>query len=290
MIESKARQALTAMGYDAAEIALLRHKDGVALFRVNTGSQRLVLKLFTRQNDAREIALYHLLAAHGVKTLSMMAETPDAFLMEDLDFSPIYRLGKRGDCQDVQVMAALGHWYRALHQAKLGENGAFYSELDLFSPARASEAADKTGSRDAPFWQMLSDSHGIIDQWLLNAPKALCYNDFHWDNLVVARDVGEAWMMDYNLMGYGLAAGDLDNALWFSDEKARQAFLAGYGRDIEQTEQAVWRLVGPMISLYMALEKGLPLPKWAEATVKEIRSGYMTDRLTEALILIKRRG
>ena len=290
MIESRARQALAAMGYAAADMTLLRHKDGVVLFRVSIGNERRVLKLFTRVDCSREIALYHLLAAHGVKTLIRMAEMPDAFLMEDLDFSPHYRLGRREDCQDVQVMAALGRWYRALHQAELGKNVAYYSELDLFTPSRAREAAARTASKDAPFWRLLADSHGIIGQWLSQAPQTLCYNDFHWENMVVARGGTEAFMLDYNLMGRGLAAGDLDNALWFSDDKARQAFLAGYGRAIDMTEQAVWKLLGPLSSLYIALDKGTALPHWAEDTVRDIRSGRLAAVLMEALDQISRRG
>ena len=62
-------------------------------------------------------------------------------------------------------------------------------------------------------------------------------------------------MMDYGRMGLNHPAVDLNNALWFSDEAGRAAFLAAYG--LTWPQQEAWStLLPPLLDFLMGMEGG----------------------------------
>ena len=86
-------------------------------------------------------------------------------------------------------------------------------------------------------------------------PLTLCYNDFHPVNLVVGRQEPLAFMMDYGRMGLNHPAVDLNNALWYSDDAARAAFLAAYG--LTWPRQEAWStLLPPLMDVLMGVAGG----------------------------------
>ncbi len=280
--------ALSDMGLARARLELMREKDGVALYRVHHAQQSLVLKVFEQEAYAREIACYELLASLGVQTIKVLAKTDRALLMEDLLASDAFRLGRETDCGDPAVMGSLGAWYKQLHEkgrpylAGQPDPRRFYSELDEFTPDNIKQASLWTGTVDKPLWGRLAASYEAIETWLHQAELTLCYNDFHWDNLAVSKDSSSAFMFDYNFLGRGLAAGDLGNALCFSDERGKSAFLSAYQLKISPQERAMDLLLSPVTSLFIAMRQNRK-PPWAQEIISRIGLGELNSLLSKAL-------
>jgi len=290
-ISPQTQEALSAMGLEQARLELLRDKDGVALYRVYPAQGSMVLKVFEQEAYAREIDCYELLASLGIQTIKVLAKTGRALLMEDLLNSDSFRLGKETDCSDPGVMGNLGAWYRQLHGkgrpylAAQTDPRRFYSELDEFTQDNIQQAPLWTQTAENPFWNRLTASYDAIEAWLLQAEMTLCYNDFHWDNLAVSKDDSSAFMFDYNFLGRGLAASDLSNALCFSDEQGKAAFMAAYQLNISPQERVMESLLSPVTSLLIAMRQNRK-PAWAQEIIKGIISGELNSLLSEALAMI----
>ena len=57
------------------EITLIRSKSGISLYRVTAQGRRLVLKVFEKQENTREIENYRILSLLGIPTLPLLGHT-----------------------------------------------------------------------------------------------------------------------------------------------------------------------------------------------------------------------
>ena len=92
------------------EIALIRSKSGISLYRVTAQGRRLVLKVFEKQEDTREIENYRILSLLGIPTLPLLGHTENAILLPDVEAEEEYRLGRERDLRDPQVAGAIAKW------------------------------------------------------------------------------------------------------------------------------------------------------------------------------------
>lgn len=251
---AQARSKLEAWGLRPDSLLLLREKQGIALFRLAAGEERLVLKLFLGEFGREELFFYGLLRRHGLPTLKLQQQDDDALLMADLDHADTLALAPLEAAQDPAIMGALGAWYRALHLMDVGEEpGIRLSEEWQVLSRAALEQADAV-HQDKPEWRRLYPLLLALVQKARSLPLTLCYNDFHPVNLVVGRQEAQAFMMDYGRMGLNYPGVDLKNALWFSDDAAASAFRSAYG--LTWPEEDRWSaLLPPLMGLLMG-EKG----------------------------------
>lgn len=274
------RKELERMGVCCHDICILQDKDGIVVARVQSGARSCVLKCFQVEAYRREISNYQALRSLHVPTLAVLAQTDSALLLEDVDASPVYRLGTAADLADPVVAMRLAGWYRQLHQrgyAHVARHGAgLYDEADFFTREHIAEIQEKTGTQADAVWGLLEERFDAICEMLGRTRRTLTYNDFYHTNLVVARDRSAALMFDYNLLGKGYAYSDVRNVLSSLAPQSRDAFLAAYGA-VDPLEIAVDDVVSPVVTLYMACRRPR-FPSWAEGLVDEMHTA-LADKI-----------
>lgn len=228
-----AEKKLKQWGRTWTQLAILREKQEIVLFRVKEGEKAYVLKLFLSSYGREELMFYSLFQKIGIPSLTMIQGDDEAFLLQDLDQSPTHRLALKEEMQDPVIMRQLGSWYRQLHSLEGHE--------DLNFP-RSKEWAHLSGNHFEKLKGLLHEYWSVkrietVVQEIKTYPLRVCYNDFYYENMVVSMEEPSSFMMDYGLMGINYPGVDLVNALWFSSEKAKTAFREGYGLSWEKEER-----------------------------------------------------
>ena len=271
-VRSIIEQELHAYGLAGAAAEPIREKGGVFVARVRTGDGPRILKAFEDLPSRREIGNYKLLASLGVPVLRIDGCTDRSLLMEDIEASPILRLGTESDIHDGDVIRALARWYRTLHERGEGyvrENGSgMYDEWDLFTSDGIDLLKVRLGKDFEVTLEDIKARFGDVRRRMDEAPKTLCYNDFYYTNMAVAKDKSHALMFDYNLLGKGCCINDIMNVTyWFTPEE-RELFISEYG-GIDEELAALQREISPVITLISAVRRGI-FPDWAKEAENEL--------------------
>ena len=202
------------------------------------------------------------------------------FFLEDIDRSPIYRLGLAEDLVSPEVARRIAVWYRQLHS--LGETyvlhhgESLYNEAASFTLENMAWIQEKTGTQAIPAWAQLEAQYEEIISLLSRVKRTLTYNDFYYTNLVVAKDLTSALMFDYNLLGKGYAYADVRNVMSSLSKEAGAAFLEAYGA-VDPLEQALDDVVSVVTSLFFACQRE-PFPRWAQGLLQELKTA-MPDKI-----------
>ncbi len=264
----------------------MRVKDGVSLFRVESEGNFYVLKVFEKREDTREIENYRLLASLGIQTLPLLAATECAILLPDLNADDTFRPGTGEDLTNVRVARALAKWYRNLHDKGrdwlAGRRAALYDETDGITPDNMAKVARRTGTTENPLWKEFAAHAAEIRSRIDALPRTLTYNDFYWTNLAVAKDFGQAFLFDYNLLGKGLAYGDVRNVTCALSPEAAAAFRETYGMEGLEEEQRADAFLAPLVTLVFACEKET-FPDWAAEALAQLKNGTVAKALREWL-------
>lgn len=267
---------LTEMNIRNPRCVRMRTKDDISLYRVESEGKRYVLKVFGRREDAREIENYRLLAALGVPTLPLLAATSNAILLPDVTAKDGWRLGIEQDLGDVRVARALAKWYKLLHEKGAvwlsGRESGMYDETDVITPDHMKLVAQKTGTQENPLWNEFSAYAEEIRTRIDALPRTLTYNDFYYTNLIVEEHAESAFMFDYNLLGKGMAYGDVRNVTGSLSPEAVAAFTEAYGIDGLEEQKRADDFLSPLVTLFFACEQE-QFPKWAHSALKELKSG-----------------
>lgn len=264
--------------------SLIQSKAGISLYRVKSEGKGLVLKVFEKQEDTREIENYRILSSLEIPTLPLLGYTKNAILLPDVAASADYRLGKESDLSDPQVARAIAKWYKMLH-TKGSEylscrETRMYDESDMLTADSMRLIAEKTETVGNVLWQAITDNYGMIRSRIDALPRTLTYNDFYWTNLIVSKDCKSAFMFDYNLLGKGIAYGDIRNVTGSLSRKAAEAFMEEYGDDIAEEQKKADAFIAPLVTLFSACEQE-NFPFWAEASLEELKNGGILEHLKE---------
>ncbi len=257
---------------------LIRSKAGVLVYRLEASGKKLILKMFENPEDRREIANYRLLSELGIPTLPVLGYTEEAILLPDVNASEKYRLGMEEDLQDMQVAKVLAKWYRSLHdtgrQYLTRNSVSLYDETDVITVENMVRAAEVTDTIDNPLWNVVKDNFDDMKKKIAKLPRTLTYNDFYWDNLIVSKDKTEAFMFDYNLMGMGMAYGDVRNVISSMGKEAAKAFCDAYGVDGLDEEKLADDFLAHMVTLCAGSQREV-FPAWAGESLEKLKSGKL---------------
>ena len=91
-------------------------------------------------------------------------------------------------------------------------------------------------------------------------------------------------MFDYNLLGKGIAYGDIRNVTGSLSREAAEAFLEEYGDHISGEEKRADAFIAPLVTLHAACEQEL-FPSWAEGALKELKNGSILRSLEDLLLI-----
>lgn len=266
------------LGLHVETAELIRSKAGVSVYRLEASGKKLVLKMFLNPEDRREISNYRLLGELGIPTLPVLGYAEEALLLPDVSTSEKYRLGVEEDLQDVQVAEAIAKWYRRLHdtgrQYLTRNSVSLYDETDVITVENMVRAEEVTDTIDNPLWNVVKDNFDDMKKKIVKLPRTLTYNDFYWDNLIVSKDKTEAFMFDYNLMGMGMAYGDVRNVISSMGKEAAKAFCDAYGVNGLDEEKLADDFLAHMVTLCIASQREV-FPAWAGESLEMLKNGKL---------------
>ena len=281
--ERFAQSELQRMNIAYDTLSLIRNKDGVSVWRVNSDNGSVVMKCFDKQEYRREIANYQLLKSLGVPTLEFIAHTDCSFIMEDIEHSK-YRLATEKDTSDPNTAIKIARWYKTLHQngRDYANTHPMFDECDTITAENINKIKEKTGTDGLPVWTLIEDNLNKIRSAAIRLPRTLNYNDFHYTNLVVARDDSSALVFDYNLLGKGYVYSDIRNVCCsLGSDDARKALLTEYG-NYDESEKLVDDVVNSLYSLYVACQRE-SFPNWANDLLDKVKDGTLFTAVKKLL-------
>ena len=251
---------------------LIREQNGVIVARVCYGGKTAVLKCFEKPEFRREIVNYGILQSCGVPTIAVLANSERSILLEDIGASPVYRLGEERDLNDPAVVKAIARWYKTLHTrgvAYVQKHGeSMYEEWDEFTLENILAVRERFALSDCEGLKLIIESFDELRRRMDVAPRTLAYNDFYYTNMVVKKDLSEALMFDYNLLGKGCPASDIHNVTyWFSD-KNKELFFLEYG-EIDEELMRLDSIAAPIVTLISAMKRDI-FPEWAKEAKNEL--------------------
>ncbi len=262
------------MGVLCNGISILQDKDGVVVARIKSNANSFIIKYFQNEEFKREITNYRLLSSLHIPTIKVIAATDSAILLEDIDYSAVYRLGTECDMDDPAVAKCIARWYRQLHcqgYDYVALYGAeLYDESDFFTLENIKVIKENTGTQNAASWITLEQHFNAIYEMLQSRKKTLTYNDFYYTNMVVAKDRSSALMFDYNLLGKGYIYSDLRNVTSMLSPKVQNVFLTEYGY-FDPLEAALDDVVGLVVSLHNACRRK-DFPIWATSLIEDVNT------------------
>lgn len=279
---------LTELGVRNPVCSLIRSKAGISLYRVEAEGKKLILKVFENQENAREIDNYLLLSELDIPTLPLLGYTRNAILLPDAEAGGEYRLGKESDLNNTKVAGAIARWYTMLHKkgrAYLsGSESPMYDESDVLTADNMRLIAEKTGTAENMLWHTITGNYDMIRSRIDALPRTLTYNDFYWTNLLVSKTGESAFMFDYNLLGKGIAYGDIRNVTGSLSSEAAAAFIQEYGDDIDEEQKKADAFIAPLVTLANACRYET-FPTWAATSLEELKNGELLKHLREWLQL-----
>lgn len=268
--------------------SLIRTKDQISLYRVEAGGKRYVLKVFGKQEDAREIDNYLLLKELGIMTLPLLGHTANAIVLPDVTVSEHYRLGTESDMSDPKAARAAARWYKKLHERGRewlsGSEKMLYDESDVITWENMERIAERTGTKEHALWKVLGEHFSLLRSRIDALPRTLTYNDFWWTNLIVAKDMESAFMFDYNLLGKGTAYGDIRNVTCALSSEAAEAFREEYGIEGMEEQALADSVISPLVTLSFACERE-SFPGWAQDSLEALKNGDILKKLSKWLEL-----
>lgn len=277
---------LTELGVRNPICSLIRSKAGISLYRVESEGKKLILKVFEKLEDAREIDNYLMLSKLGIPTLPLLGYTKNAILLPDVESSDEYRLGKESDLSDPKVARAIAKWYTILHQkgraCLSGSETSMYDESDMITVDNIGVITEKTSTTENILWQVITENYSTIRSRINALPRTLTYNDFYWTNLIVSKTGKSALMFDYNLLGKGTAYCDIRNVTSSLSHEAAKAFIQEYGDDITEEQKKADAFIAPLVTLVHACRRDT-FPSWAKASLEELKNGDVLRHLKEWL-------
>jgi len=280
---------LRRLGLDPLEVrdlSLISRGSRSRVYRLRMGAQRSVLKWYP-EGATHEPQAYALLGALRVPTLTLLAHSDDALLLEDLETSLSWRTAEEGDLRGRETGRAVAEWYQFLHLAgrDLVVRGApDWLELpwrDL-SPEAISALPDRLGLERTPVWRLAAEHIEFLKAAVEALPLTLSYHDFHWSNLALSRGAPrKAIVFDYHLLKLGLVWSDCRNVLTSLGPAAAEAFLESYG-EVDPQEKL---LDGPLsvLEVLQAAAQLPSVPRWALGALADARSGRLASLLEDAL-------
>ena len=272
--------------FDGWIIQPIRKKFGISVFRITKEKESYVGKYFDDQqiHGRQEIQHYKMLRELNIPTLEVIAHTNSLVLMEDVATSTLYRLGIEQDMSDVQVACLVAQWFKQLHTR--GKSFFGISKLalldkvdDAFNHDKITKAITKSNTHENPFWDALLQNINEIKNTYISLCNTITYNDFWWDNLVVAKDFSTALMFDYNCISRKYAYADVRHILSVLSKEAGAAFIKGYG-DIDEGEKVFEELYFPLTGIVDALNLE-ELPSWANTFIEMLHNGELMQRMNK---------
>jgi hypothetical protein len=271
------------LGIDPANdihLDVLRVRPTHMVYRLSAGERRWILKTFDTTQPAREVEVYRLLTRLGVPVLPVVALDDAYLVIENLEYSPFWRLANDEDMRRAEVGRAVADWYRILHQAGaeyLGEMGGQVDFLTGWVDRLNQQALWQAGLQveigDVPAWQMAIRHLDRLKAIYHSYPQTFNYSDFAAENLALSREKGQpqrAVVFDYDCFSTGSAYGDYRNVVYSLEGPARDTFREAFG-PVDPREETLDTVLSTLEGIQEAVKQE-KFPGWARPLIPFVRS------------------
>lgn len=264
MLKKEIIEELKEYQLENTKVHLIREKDGIGVYRVESPNHSYILKYFYTEEFRREISYYETLKTLNISTIDVYGSTQTSILLENINESTHFRLGQKEDFENKNIIRALARWYKLLHKngVKYVNGNNLYSEWDYLTEFNLYKMANKFDlSNEKSFINFMS-YYPSISEKMRNAEKTLIYQDFYYTNMVVSIDESKAFMFDYNMLGKGSYISDILNVTYWFSEENKQLFIDEYG-GIDYQLLNLEKTIAPFVTLIIAMERNIH-PVWAQ--------------------------
>jgi RimJ/RimL family protein N-acetyltransferase len=262
---------------------ILSNKDGVLVVRLE--DLGYVFKMFFSQYS-REIDIYILFNRLGIKTARVIEFKEHSILLEDVSKSDYYRMATQEDLKDERVIKAIAKWYQLIHKRGYryfinNENKDFYSEIDDINIDEINMVRERSGYTDQEFWSLLVTKMPLIKKYV-KRNRTFNYNEFSFKNLVVSKNYDDAFMIDFNLVGWGLSYVDYRRITENPDVKTEHYPILDNFLDLKDVDNDVDTLVSALFALIDGYRRGL-FANWAAGSLDKLKDGTLKKSLVSMI-------
>lgn len=267
-------------------IKTIRIKEGVHVYRAKLDGEYVVVKYFEKEEDKREILNYKLLNELSILTMNVIKYEESFIVLEDINYSELWRLGEPEDLSNKKVAFNLATWYFDFHEKGLNyENlNSMYNETDYITKDNLQDLINKFPEGKEVFSYII-DNLDKLKKYIAETTKTFNYNDFYWTNILVSKDENLAIPYDYNFLGSGFRYNDIKNVCSSLSPDAGEVFLKeynrlykekyGYDRNQEEIEEIkIYNVTSIIFALISAFKREV-LPEWADEVKKEVIDGTL---------------
>lgn len=256
------------------------------MYRFSYHEFNYVIKYFEKEEFRREIVNYQLLTKLNIPTIKLYHFNNSSIILEDINESKQYRLGKKEDLSNPKVALGLIKWYKIFHeQSSLYLNkhpkllNHLYNEYEFITKEVIQDIILKSDSNGYSYWNEFLNEFDKIQSIIKKHTICLTYNDFYYTNFIVSKDEEEVIMYDYNLLGKGFKYSDIRNVSVSLEGIAKETFLKHY-TEYDPIEKVIDEVFSPLYSLYEAYRQE-KFPNWAIDELDEIHNGQMKKHITK---------
>ncbi len=273
--------------HKCSNISILSSKHGNMVYKLKYSGKHYVLKCFTNENS-REIKLYDLLNSLNIPTIKVIASCDSGILLEDIVRSKDKQMATEKDFQNKEVIISLAKWYREFHdkgKKYIKENGIrpyFVDELSYITRESMDLLTSTYKLLGAPGWNLVLNRYEELINYTKKMEQTFNYNDFSYLNMVISKD--SILMLDFHLMGYGVAYCDIRNILMAIGENSKHIFLEHYGPYVDE-ERILDDPLSILIALCMSLKFSIT-PLWAKLLIETIFCGQFIYKFKKALDIV----
>jgi len=263
---------------EASKFEILSNKNGILVVRLT--DLGYVLKMFF-SSYSREIDVYRLFNRLGIKTARVIEFKENSILLEDIKENEYYRLATEEDLKNEKVIEALARWYQNIHvkgyEYFINNDIDFYSGVSEMTLDEIKDLKVKTGYEDSDFWQQLIDVLPLVKDYV-KQNRTFNYNEFTYKNLVVSKDLEEAYMIDFSHLGWGLSYFDHQNIISNKEFDSKHVTILERYLDVNPLDAYIDKVYAVIYSLISGFHF-LEFPETAQSSYDALMSGQVKEDL-----------
>lgn len=261
---------------------IVQVKNGVHVYRVSRENKSCYFKYFEQDKDAIEIACYDALNQVGIKTIPMLDAREKCLLLVDAAAHMHYRLGRPSDFLEVDLIDAMGTWFRAIHARPVQDFEFLPIETYMIKKDQIDQGRASYGS--SRFFSLLDEHIDLINAYFNACKRVVSHGDFYWKNFFVDESTRDLIMFDFNFMTRGLASEEISlirRNLRSASPESEARFIASYGNydPLEYTFYEIYRHLSCLIGA-LGYDQ---VPTWAEESIAYLEEGHLAEQLNNCI-------
>ena len=241
-----------------------------AVYTVVVKGKPCRLEVYRADGEVLSIRHHLLLEGIGVRVPTVVAHTECAIIYEDRTAPDAYRPANEKDFRRKKTAAALGAWYKTLHEkgCELLRQTPEQFPVHALTKERLQALKARSATENNPAWVLLEDNIDSANLLLERAEETLVCVPTDPSDFWISKDEKEILPVRYDILDRGMSLSDVLALQDRMERKAASAFLKAYGAlDDARVELS-------LISRDLRL-----LSQWCDGVIGETEAASAVERL-----------